>query len=93
MALEPVRFLVAPKLIAMMLMLPCLTTWADFMGVVRLIDDTAHGLSLLDFLALDPKHHRLPATFSDGDKEKAGWLTVWATFQLPGNAPVLAMSR
>jgi len=34
MALEPVRFLVAPKLIAMMLMLPCLTTWADFMGVV-----------------------------------------------------------
>jgi len=34
MALEPVRFLVAPKLIAMMLMLHCLTTWADFMGVV-----------------------------------------------------------
>ena len=34
MALEPVRFLVAPKLLAMMLMLPCLTTWADFMGVV-----------------------------------------------------------
>ncbi len=34
MALEPVRFLVAPKLLAMMLMMPCLTTWADFMGVV-----------------------------------------------------------
>ena len=34
MALEPVRFLVAPKFLAMILMLPCLTVWADFMGVV-----------------------------------------------------------
>ena len=34
MALEPVHFLVAPKFLAMMLMMPCLTTWADFMGVV-----------------------------------------------------------
>jgi phospholipid/cholesterol/gamma-HCH transport system permease protein len=34
MALEPVRFLVAPKFLAMILMMPCLTTWADFMGVV-----------------------------------------------------------
>jgi phospholipid/cholesterol/gamma-HCH transport system permease protein len=33
MALDPVRFLVAPKLVAMLLMMPCLTTWADFMGV------------------------------------------------------------
>jgi len=33
MALEPVHFLVAPKFLAMILMLPCLTTWADFMGV------------------------------------------------------------
>jgi phospholipid/cholesterol/gamma-HCH transport system permease protein len=34
MALEPVRFLVAPKFLAMILMMPCLTTWSDFMGVV-----------------------------------------------------------
>lgn len=34
MALEPVHFLVAPKLIAMLLMMPCLTTWSDLMGVV-----------------------------------------------------------
>ncbi len=34
MALEPIRFLVAPKFVAMLFMLPCLTTWADFMGVV-----------------------------------------------------------
>ena len=34
MALEPVRFLVAPKFVAMLLMMPCLTTWSDFMGVL-----------------------------------------------------------
>jgi len=33
MALEPVHFLVAPKFLAMVLMMPCLTTWSDFMGV------------------------------------------------------------
>jgi phospholipid/cholesterol/gamma-HCH transport system permease protein len=33
MALDPVHFLVAPKFLAMALMLPCLTTWADFMGI------------------------------------------------------------
>jgi phospholipid/cholesterol/gamma-HCH transport system permease protein len=34
MALEPLHFLVAPKLAAMLIMMPCLTTWSDFMGVV-----------------------------------------------------------
>ena len=34
MALDPVRFLVTPKFLAMLLMMPCLTTWADFMGVL-----------------------------------------------------------
>jgi len=34
MALEPVHFLVAPKFLAMILVMPCLTTWADFMGVL-----------------------------------------------------------
>ena len=34
MALEPVHFLVAPKFLAMIVMMPCLTTWADFMGVL-----------------------------------------------------------
>jgi len=33
MALEPVHFLVVPKFLAMILMMPCLTTWADLMGV------------------------------------------------------------
>src|ERR1700719_2895498 len=34
MALEPVHFLAAPKFLAMVLMMPCLTVWADFMGVL-----------------------------------------------------------
>jgi phospholipid/cholesterol/gamma-HCH transport system permease protein len=34
MALRPVAFLVAPKFMAMLLTLPCLTIWADFMGVM-----------------------------------------------------------
>ncbi len=34
MALDPIRFLVAPKFVAMALMMPCLTTWADFMGIL-----------------------------------------------------------
>jgi len=34
MAFDPVAFLVAPKFLAMLVMMPCLTTWADFMGVL-----------------------------------------------------------
>jgi phospholipid/cholesterol/gamma-HCH transport system permease protein len=34
MALRPVAFLVAPKFAAMLVMVPCLTIWADAMGVM-----------------------------------------------------------
>src|SRR6202140_4077274 len=34
MALDPVAFLVAPKFIAMAVMVPCLAAWADFMGIL-----------------------------------------------------------
>jgi phospholipid/cholesterol/gamma-HCH transport system permease protein len=34
MAVDPVRFLVVPKLLAMLIMMPCLTIWADTMGVM-----------------------------------------------------------
>src|SRR5690349_14391858 len=34
MALHPIGFLVTPKLLAMLIMMPCLTTWADLMGIV-----------------------------------------------------------
>lgn len=33
MGISPVRFLVVPALVAMMVMLPCLTLWADLMGL------------------------------------------------------------
>lgn len=33
MALDPVAFLVTPKLAAMMVMMPCLAIWSDLMGV------------------------------------------------------------
>jgi phospholipid/cholesterol/gamma-HCH transport system permease protein len=34
MAISPVGFLVAPKLVAMVVMLPCLTIWANAMGIL-----------------------------------------------------------
>jgi phospholipid/cholesterol/gamma-HCH transport system permease protein len=34
MALNPIYFLVTPKLLAMLIMMPCLTMWADLMGVI-----------------------------------------------------------
>jgi phospholipid/cholesterol/gamma-HCH transport system permease protein len=34
MALDPVAFLVSPKLLAMMVMMPCLAIWSDLMGVL-----------------------------------------------------------
>ena len=46
MALDPVHFLVAPKFLAMMLMMPCLTIWADFMGVCG---GGAFGVALAGF--------------------------------------------
>jgi phospholipid/cholesterol/gamma-HCH transport system permease protein len=34
MALDPVAFLVVPKFLAMIVMMPCLAIWADFMGIL-----------------------------------------------------------
>jgi phospholipid/cholesterol/gamma-HCH transport system permease protein len=34
MAISPVDFLVAPKLVAMVVMVPCLTIWANAMGIL-----------------------------------------------------------
>src|ERR1700722_15613237 len=33
MALDPIAFMVTPKLVAMMVMMPCLAIWSDLMGV------------------------------------------------------------
>ena len=46
MAISPVQFLVAPKFIAMMLMLPCLTIWANSMGI---LGGALFGVAQADF--------------------------------------------
>jgi phospholipid/cholesterol/gamma-HCH transport system permease protein len=48
MALDPVAFLVTPKMIAMMVMMPCLTIWSDLMGVAggALFGVTGAGFTL-----------------------------------------------
>src|SRR6202158_440691 len=46
MALDPVGFLVTPKFIAMIVMLPCLTIWANFMGI---LGGALFGVAQADF--------------------------------------------
>jgi phospholipid/cholesterol/gamma-HCH transport system permease protein len=46
MAINPVDFLVAPKFVAMILMLPCLTIWANFMGI---LGGSLFGVAQADF--------------------------------------------
>jgi len=51
MALHPVPFLVTPKFLAMLVMLPCLTTWSDFMGILGglLFGVTSAGFSVASY--------------------------------------------
>ncbi|NLP09112.1 ABC transporter permease [bacterium] len=66
MALHPIRFLVVPRTLAMMIVLPCLTVIADLLGIlggmvlgVTMLDiswiayfnETAEALTLKDFLS------------------------------------------
>src|SRR6266852_3717381 len=46
MAISPVRFLVAPKFLAMVVMLPCLTIWANAMGI---LGGALFGVTQADF--------------------------------------------
>ena len=46
MAISPIRFLVAPKFLAMLVMLTCLTVWANAMGV---IGGSLFGVAQADF--------------------------------------------
>ena len=55
---------------------------ADFVGIVRGIDDAADRLGLLDFLALDPQKLRQPAALADGDEIKPGGRAVRIQFRL-----------
>jgi phospholipid/cholesterol/gamma-HCH transport system permease protein len=46
MAISPIRFLVTPKFLAMILMLPCLTIWANAMGI---LGGSLFGVAQADF--------------------------------------------
>ncbi len=46
MAISPIRFLVAPKFLAMAIMLPCLTIWANVMGI---LGGSLFGVAQADF--------------------------------------------
>src|ERR1700735_3879604 len=46
MAIEPVDFLMTPKFLAMILMMPCLTTWANAMGI---LGGSLFGVAQADF--------------------------------------------
>jgi phospholipid/cholesterol/gamma-HCH transport system permease protein len=46
MAIEPVDFLVTPKFLAMIIMMPCLTMWADTMGIMG---GSLFGVAQADF--------------------------------------------
>lgn len=46
MAISPIRFLVAPKFLAMVVMLPCLTIWANSMGI---LGGALFGVAQADF--------------------------------------------
>ena len=46
MAISPIRFLVAPKFLAMVVMLPCLTIWANTMGI---LGGSLFGVAQADF--------------------------------------------
>jgi phospholipid/cholesterol/gamma-HCH transport system permease protein len=46
MAINPISFLVTPKFLAMIVMLPCLTVWANFMGV---LGGSLFGVAKADF--------------------------------------------
>jgi phospholipid/cholesterol/gamma-HCH transport system permease protein len=46
MAINPVHFIVTPKFLAMMVMLPCLTIWANTMGI---LGGALFGVAQADF--------------------------------------------
>src|SRR5947208_2284218 len=53
MAISPIRFLVAPKFLAMIVMLPCLTIWANALGI---LGGSLFGIAQADFTFLRYLH-------------------------------------
>jgi phospholipid/cholesterol/gamma-HCH transport system permease protein len=58
MALNPVKFLITPRFLALLIMLPCLTIMADLMGVLGgyVIGTTTLGIDSAPYI-----HHSLEA--------------------------------
>src|SRR5258708_22525429 len=52
MAIDPIHFLVTPKFVAMIVMLPCLTIWANSMGILggALFGVTQAGFTLVNYI-------------------------------------------
>jgi phospholipid/cholesterol/gamma-HCH transport system permease protein len=60
MAIEPVDFLVAPKFLAMIVMMPCLTLWANSMGI---LGGSLFGVAQADFTWVRYMRSSLDALF------------------------------
>ena len=60
MAIDPIHFLVTPKFIAMIAMLPCLTIWANSMGI---LGGALFGVAQADFTWMRYIHSSLDALF------------------------------
>ncbi len=60
MAISPVQFLVTPKFLAMIFMLPCLTIWANFMGI---LGGSLFGVAKADFTFVAYMHASVSALF------------------------------
>jgi len=60
MAIDPIHFLVTPKFIAMIVMLPCLTIWANFLGI---LGGSLFGVAKADFTFWTYIHASLDALF------------------------------
>jgi phospholipid/cholesterol/gamma-HCH transport system permease protein len=60
MAIDPIHFLVAPKFTAMIVMLPCLTIWANSMGI---LGGALFGVAQADFTVVRYIQASLDALF------------------------------
>src|SRR5882724_4467834 len=60
MAIDPIHFFVTPKFLAMIIMLPCLTIWANFMGV---LGGSLFGVAQADFTFIGYIRASLDALF------------------------------
>jgi phospholipid/cholesterol/gamma-HCH transport system permease protein len=60
MAIDPVGFLVAPKFVAMIVMMPCLTIWANAMGI---LGGSLFGVAQADFTWVRYMHSSLDALY------------------------------